>query len=263
VRTVQTNAKKEELMQGFWTKAALGAAAIVCAGAVQASNVIDFEHVDLSGAPFAPLMSNGDFLQQNGFFIGGFDGLTTDPSLVGALVNGADAGCLDGACPTGNTSTFYASLNTGGVFIGNSAGIQLTSFQAAFVAPASGVPSGAFGLLAVEADRADGSYAIGAYGLAGPGANGSTAFGTYLASDAIYGLFSGSTGTNSSGNDDHLQIVEYNTTSASQGSCKLDSSNLGQFALDNVTSVPEPSSWFLMAVGLGALGIAARRRRAA
>ena len=31
--------------------------------------------------------------------------------------------------------------------------------------------------------------------LAGPGANGSTAFGTYLASDAIYGLFTGSTGT--------------------------------------------------------------------
>lgn len=250
-------------MQGFWTKAALGAAAIVCAGAVQASNVIDFEHVDTSGAPFAPLLSNGDFLQQNGFFIGAADEASSDPGFVGALVNGADAGCLDSVCPTGNTSTFFASLNTGGVFIGNGAGIQLTSFQAAFLAPRSGVPSGAFGLLAVEADRADGSYAIGAYGLAGPGADGTTAFNTYLASDAIYGLFSGSTGTISSGDIVDLQFVEFYCSSGSLGSCTLDKTNLGQFALDNVTSVPEPSSWFLMAVGLGALGFAARRRRSA
>ena len=251
---------KSDAMKSFRTRTALSAAAIVCAGAAHAA-VIDFENVDASGAPFAPILASGDFLTQGGFNIQGFDG-NGGSGLVGALVNGSDPGtCLDGNCPLGNTSNYYASVDTGAVYIDANGGqLILQSFDAAFLAPKGGVPAGAFGLLAVEADRADGSYSIGAYVLNGPDPAGHTSFQTYLGSNAIYGLFGGSTGTLSSGDVVDLQMFEFYCSSSSLGSCTLDHSNRGQFALDNVTSVPEPSPWLLMGLGLAAVGSLARRR---
>ena len=51
-------------MKDFWTKAALGAAAILCAGATQAMTNIDFENVYTSNAPFAPLLSDWDYVDR-------------------------------------------------------------------------------------------------------------------------------------------------------------------------------------------------------
>ncbi len=250
-------------MKSIWTKAALGAAAIFSVGAVQAA-VIDFENVDTSSWFFAPQLIPGDFLTQGSYLVGAFDGTgNPDPSLVGALMNPNDPSrpCLDGVCPGGDNTQFYATLNTGAVALVADHPITLMSFQAALLQPAGGLPTGAFGLLAVQAIKADGSVAIGAYALPGAG-TGNTSFATYNVANATYGLFDGTSGTLTSGTVMELDFFEFYCSSSSLGTCGLDNSNRGQFALDNITTaVPETSSWALMGLGLAALGTVARRRR--
>ncbi len=254
-------------MKRFFAKTALAAATVLCAGVAQAA-VIDFENVDTSGATLPPLIANLDIITQGPFLLQGFDGTGTgDLTLVGSLIGPKSGGSCDPStilCPTGNNTDYYAVTNTGALYMQGAGNITLTQFDAGFIAPAGGVPSGAFGLLAVEGDRADGSYAIGAFTLNGPGASGTTAFSTFQAADAIDGLFGGTTGTIGSGDFVDYQFLEFYCSTGSLGSCSLDHSNLGQFALDNITfagAVPEPSSWALMALGIAGLGAAARRRR--
>ena len=251
-------------MKSFFAKTALAAATVLCVGAAQAG-VINFESVDTTDAPFAPLINNGAAVTQGQFLVGAYDGTgSTDPgALVGSLIGGSSGGACDTSsliCPGGNPSTYFAVLNTGVAFVQGSGPLTLTGFDAAFIAPTTGVGANAFGLLVVEGDRADTSFSIGAYMLQRPDASGSTSFSSFLASDATYGLFGGSTGTLDSGDFVDYQFLEFYCSSSSLGSCALDRSNLGQFGLDNVTFVPEPSSWLMMALGLAGIGAAARRR---
>ena len=253
-------------MKSFFAKTALAAATVLCVGAAQAS-VIDFESVDTSGLSFAPLVANGDTFSQGQFQMLGYDGSgSADLSLVGSLIGPTSGGTCDGAsiaCPTGDNTDYYAVLNTGVLAVAGASDLTLTQFDAGFIAPAGSAPAGAFGLLVVQGDRADGSVAIGAYALGGPDASGATSFMTFQAADAINGLFSGTTGTIDVGGFEDYQFYEFYCSSSSLGSCNIDTTNTGQFALDNITfaPVPEPSSWVLMAFGLAAVGAAARRRR--
>jgi hypothetical protein len=253
-------------MKSFWTKAALGAAAIICAGAAQAgTSVIDFESVNTSGMIAPPLVLDGDYMTQGAYTFGVYDVHNTTPnadySLVGSLANGGDATtCLDGVCPRGNTSNFLETVNDG-VFFLSAGGTKMTlgSFDAAFLAPAGvTLSSGTAAFLAVEADRSDGTYAVGIFALSGP-SSGNTSFASYLASNA---QIIGGSGTLTSGNVTSLYAYAY-YCNPTTGSCSFGSSDRGQFALDNlsVTAVPEPSSWLLLVAGLGALGVASRRRR--
>ncbi len=250
-------------MKGFLTRTALAAAAFACVGAANAT-VIDFENVDTSAAPFAPLLSSFDVLTQNGLRFGAYD--PNDPfgfGLVGSLTNGADSStCLDGACPNGNSSNYLSVLNDA-LFYMNAGGAQLTlnGFDAAFLGAAgSAIPVGQTAFLAVEADRADGSYAVGFYALGGAASNGHTTFQSFLASAPAF--YQG-TGTLTSGYVDSIYAYAYYCNPGT-GSCSFDTSNKGQFAIDNisvsVTSVPEPAPWMLMSLGLG-LAAAWRRRR--
>ena len=255
-------------MKSFFAKTALAAATVLCVGVAHAG-VIDFESVDTTDAPFAPLINNGADVTQGKYLVGFYDGTgSTDPTaLVGALIGGSSGGTCDAAsiiCPGGNSSAYLAVTNTGVAYVQSTGDLTLTSFDAGFIAPGTGVTPGAFGLLAVQADRADGTAAIGAFVLNGPDSSGATSFSTFLASDAINGLFGGTTGSIDSGNFVDYQFYEFYCTSSSLGSCNIDTTNTGQFALDNITfadAVPEPSSWALMAFGLAAVGAVARRRR--
>ena len=255
-------------MKSFFAKAALAAATVLCVGAAQAG-VIDFESVDTTDLLLPPLINNGGDVTQGSYLVGFYDGSgSTDPiAMVGSLIGGSSGGTCDSTtiiCPGGNSSEYLAVTNTGVAYVQGIGDLTLTSFDAGFIAPGTGVPASAFGLLAVQADRADGSRAVGAYVLNGPGSGGTTSFSTFLASDAINGLFGGTTGSIDSGSFIDYQFYEFYCTSSSLGSCNIDTTNTGQFALDNITfadAVPEPSSWALMAFGLAAVGAVARRRR--
>jgi len=244
----------------------LGAAALLCAGAAGA-DVIDFEGVDTSNALFAPLLAGGDYLIQGKYFVQVIDPNNPDGgSLAGALMSGLDSSsCLDNGCPTGNATNFIGSVNDGVIHFGQLSGAvsTLSSFDAAFLAPAnSGLPSSTVAYLAIEADRSDGTYATGVFALNGPAAaGGQTAFASFKASDAE---IIGGSGTLTSGPVTDLYAYAYYCDTSS---CSAFTSNKGQFALDNiainVSAVPEPAEWLLMALGLSAVATAARRRRAA
>ena len=250
-------------MKSLLNTSILGAAALLCIGTARA-DVIDFESPDLSNAPFAPLLAGGDVLTQGTYFVRTIDpGNPDGGTLAGALMNGADPGsCLDQACPTGNATSYIGSFNGGVVHFGQLSGAasMLGSFDAAFLAPAnSGLPAGTVGYLAIQADRVDGSHALGVFALAGPAtATGLTAFSSFHAGDA---QIVGGSGTLTSGAVTDFYAFAYPCDAVS---CSAFGGNAAQFAIDNiaigVSAVPEPSPWMLLALGLGGVAALARRR---
>ena len=118
-------------MKSFFARTALAAATVLCVGAAQAT-VIDFENVDTTNAPSAPLFGNLDYVTQGPLLVQLYDGTgSTDYSLVGSLIGGSSGGTCDSSlvCPTGDNSTYLAVTNTGAAFIAGNGPLTLMSFD--------------------------------------------------------------------------------------------------------------------------------------
>ena len=147
--------------------AAILALSAACAPAAIA-DVINFNNVDNQ------FVGHGDAFELGNFVLTGASNAAGAAygDLVGAVLDGTDPAACGMACPTNNTSNYYAALNDGIVYLdplraGGS--VSLQGFDASFIGYAQGASYPAVaGLLRVQGFYADGSSLYETYQLGGP-----------------------------------------------------------------------------------------------
>ena len=224
----------------------LGGAALVCAAllppahAGSVSTVIDFEGDALVGSYFPGDPFFGSF-KQSGFVMAPDIDFGTVDTVIGfdPLV-----------APTGNSTQFYFNSNDGGLMLAREDGrrFNLDGFSAAFVpqlGAAQNIVIVAYGWFA---DATQGGMYFGL----GDTINGATHPFDLYNNPADFSNFT-----------DLLQL-EFFACVLDTAVCGTASRNNAQFALDDIelSTVPEPTTGALMALGLlGLLGLGRRNRR--
>ena len=223
--------------------AALGASSLAQAG------VLNFE----GPAPVTPFISNGDLNQFGDYWVESYGGAYAN-ALVGSIVDGSDVyQCTDGiSCPVNNASHYYAALNDGYFFFGltDNSNFILRSLQASFIGAGQTSFPATSGVVILQGYDVAGA-AVGdavQFGLAGPTA-GDFNFATYDLSGTIFG------------NTYFSFVGVFGYACDASGNCNR-ASNLANYALDNLVTVPEPGTWALLGLGLAGLGVFSRRRPA-
>ncbi|HEV7814272.1 MAG TPA: NF038120 family PEP-CTERM protein [Janthinobacterium sp.] len=215
------------------------------------AGTIDFEGIGNG------LVGDSDTFQQAGLYLTAYsNAIGAQPGdLVGAVVDGSDLGgglCVNLACPGNNSSNFYTGLNDGylQLDVTNPANhISILGFDASFIgAIAGGSYPAVSGLLQIQGFFADGSSDLRRYALSGP-VGGSFNFEHFITDTAF-----------ASENFAAVDVFAYSCDAS--GNCLAFQDNKGQFAIDNIAvTVPEPSTYLMMLLGLASVGAAALRRR--
>ncbi|WLI90259.1 NF038120 family PEP-CTERM protein [Massilia sp. R2A-15] len=207
------------------------------------AGVLDFE------APVdSPFFFSGGYVEMGDFWVQTYGGaLSSD--LVGALVDGSDPGtCFSVACPVNNSSHYFAGLDDGYFYFGmtNDASFKVKSLQASFIGAGQASFPDISGMLVLQGFDITGHTVGNALqlGLAGP-TNGQFNFATY------------NLGTFSNNDVSFVRVLGYSCDASAN--C-LRNTNLANFAIDNIVTVPEPTSWAMLGLGLAGLALSRRRR---
>lgn len=176
--------------------------------------------------------------------------------LAGLVIDGANPlSCDTLACPTGNTSQYYAGLNDGAVALTGASDFALNALKYAFVAPIGGLTDFVYGQLVLTGTRNDGTVISATRDFPGQDGGGNYVFGEWI----LDGLFAGARLSQLT-----ISACLFDAAGACVNSFDNPAFNQAQFAIDDidVNAIPEPSTAFLVLLGLMGVGYASRRRAA-
>lgn len=215
--------------------------------------------VDFNTSP-ALILSGGESVQSGNYWATAIDGPVAQAlgftGLAGAIIDGANPlSCDILACPVGNPSQYYAGLNDSAVAItgGHASPFGVNSLKFAFLAPIGGLVDFTYGQLVLTGTRLDGSLISTSRDFPGQDDNGNYVFSEWL----LDGLFASENLTSL-----NISACLFNGIGACVNSFDDPAFNQAQFAIDDldIRAVPEPSTAFLVMLGLIGIGYAARRR---
>lgn len=228
------------------------AASMICAAPAFA-DVVNFETLPPSANDSGVTLSEAgyDMLLIEGPLAGSFGGV----GGTGNVINSNDpSSCEIIVCPAGATGNYLAVINDGAVRFshpGVLSGFSLTGFDFAFIAPAA-VADGTYGQLTLTGMNWQGTTISTSLDFPGADASGRFLFGSAELSAAFRAnVFSSLT----------LSACLFDGAGGCFNSVENPARNQAQFAIDNLnlTAVPEPASFLLFGLGMGALGLARRR----
>jgi hypothetical protein len=202
-------------------------------------------------APGDTAYNTGDRLREAGFIMHVGNSASADPGdygLVGARINGADpASCINLRCPSDNSGHYFAVLNDGVFSLERSdaLGFRLEALRFALLAPLTGFAGAGTGQLVLTGIAQGGATVTASMDFGPPDLNGNYNF-TYW---SLAGAF---------GNTVLASLSASACLYDGAGACIMDhmlNQNQAQFAIDDlqISVVPEPSTWLMLMLGLGAL----------
>ena len=230
-------------------KTSIAAVALTCLSAGVAHASI-FTTVDFETQQDGPFIFHSDHKNAGQFWTESYGVGKELGNLVGSIIDGSNQAdiCADGIrCPQNNQSNYNALLNDGYVFLGreDNQQFQLKSFLASNIGVGDTLPASSF----IRVTGYQGTTGVQTDLLLSGLSNGEYNFTTLTLNTGFADMYF-----------DYVRFLGVACTKADFTGCTNGNFKVN-FALDNIltATVPEPSTWLLM--GLGMLGIAGLRRR--
>jgi len=246
--------RTRSLLQSALATALLSAAVWAPGAQASVTSMLDFDGV-------TPVALNGG----ESFSIGDYKLTAMDSPLAqaygftggaGQTMDGASSCGVIVACPSGDATRYYAGTNDGAVNITAAANdLQISSLKYAFLAPIGGLMDFTYGQLVLTGTKLNGGIITLSRDFAGQDPLGNFMFDTWdLGADFAREHFASLS----------ISACLFNDTAVCINSATDSPMNQAQFAIDDLqmTTVPEPGTAALLALGAIGMAMSARRRQA-